>query len=71
VPRNVSSGEFTKVVQRVPVRITVEKDDRWPQLHAGLSVTVAIAHGPGDAKWAKVAADAMRALEASIKPSGE
>jgi membrane fusion protein (multidrug efflux system) len=71
VPRNVSSGEFTKVVQRVPVRIAVEKDDRWPQLHAGLSVTVAIQRGPGDAQWARQAADAMRALEATIKPSGE
>jgi membrane fusion protein, multidrug efflux system len=71
VPRNVSSGEFTKVVQRVPVRIAVEKDERWSQLHAGLSVTVAIAHGPGDAQWARQAADEMRTLEATIKPSGK
>ena len=68
VPRNISSGEFTKVVQRVPVRILVEKDERWPQLHAGLSVTVAIEHGPGDPEWAKKAADDMRALEATVKP---
>jgi membrane fusion protein (multidrug efflux system) len=68
VPRNVSSGEFTKVVQRVPVRIRVEKDERWSQLRAGLSLTVAIEHGPGDAGWAKRAADEMRALEATIKP---
>jgi membrane fusion protein (multidrug efflux system) len=66
VPRNISSGEFTKVVQRVPVRILVEKDERWPQLHAGLSVTVAIEHGPGDPEWARQAADQMRALEATI-----
>jgi membrane fusion protein (multidrug efflux system) len=69
VPRNISSGEFTRVVQRVPVRILVEKDERWPQLRAGLSVTVAIAHGPGDPEWAKQAADEMRALEATVKPS--
>ncbi len=68
VPRNISSGEFTKVVQRVPVRILIEKDDRWPQLAAGLSVTVAIEHGPGDPDWAKQAADEMRALEATVKP---
>jgi membrane fusion protein (multidrug efflux system) len=68
VPRNVSSGEFTKVVQRVPVRILVQKDERWPQLRPGLSVTVSIAHGPGDPEWAKQAADALRALEASVKP---
>jgi membrane fusion protein (multidrug efflux system) len=70
VPRNVSSGEFTYVVQRVPVRILVEEDERWPQLRAGLSVTVAIEHGPGDPAWAKQAADKMRDLEAAIKPSG-
>jgi membrane fusion protein (multidrug efflux system) len=68
VPRNISSGEFTKVVQRVPVRILVEKDERWPQLRAGLSVSVAIAHGSGDPAWARQAADAMRALEATVKP---
>ena len=49
MPRNVVSGEFTKVVQRVPVRIAIEKDERWPLLRAGLSVQVAIAHGAGDA----------------------
>ncbi len=48
MPRNVVSGEFTKVVQRVPVRIPIEKDDRWPQLRAGLSVQAEIAHGEGD-----------------------
>jgi membrane fusion protein (multidrug efflux system) len=70
VPRNLSSGEFTYVVQRVPVRILIEKDERWPQLRAGLSVTVAIEHGPGDPEWAKQAADEMRDLEATIKASG-
>ena len=71
VPRNLSSGEFTYVVQRVPVRILVEKDERWPQLRAGLSVTVSIEHGPGDPEWAKQAADEMRALEATVQPSGD
>jgi hypothetical protein len=36
-----------------------------------LSVTVAIEHGAGDPKWAKQAADEMRALEATTKPSGD
>ena len=71
VPRNISSGEFTKVVQRVPVRILVEKDERWVYLRAGLSVTVSIDHGPGDPAWAKQAADDMRALEATVKPKSE
>src|SRR5262249_5355336 len=45
MPRNVVAGEFTKVVQRVPVRIAIEKDERWPLLRAGLSVQAIIAHG--------------------------
>ena len=64
LPRNVVSGEFTRVVQRVPVRIAIERDDRWPQLRAGLSVRVAIDHGPGDVAWAERAAREMTALEA-------
>jgi membrane fusion protein, multidrug efflux system len=63
MPRNVVSGEFTKVVQRVPVRIWIEKDERWPLLRAGLSVTVYIEHGKGDDAWAKQAAQEMRDAE--------
>jgi membrane fusion protein, multidrug efflux system len=63
MPRNVVSGEFTHVVQRVPVRIQIERDDRWQQLRAGLSGTVGIAHGPGDAAWAADAARMMKELE--------
>jgi membrane fusion protein (multidrug efflux system) len=63
MPRNVVSGEFTKVVQRVPVRIQIEKDERWPQLRAGLSVRAVIAHGEGDPGWAEQAAREMRELE--------
>jgi membrane fusion protein, multidrug efflux system len=63
MPRNVVSGEFTKVVQRVPVRITIEKDERWPLLRAGLSVRAVIAHGEGDPQWAEQAAREMKELE--------
>ncbi len=63
MPRNVVSGEFTKVVQRVPVRIWIEKDDRWPLLRAGLSAQVVIAHGGGDAAWAEQAAKDMAQTE--------
>ena len=63
MPRNVVSGEFTKVVQRVPVRIWIEKDERWPLLRAGLSARVTIAHGDGDAAWAQQVAKDMAQLE--------
>jgi membrane fusion protein (multidrug efflux system) len=72
MPRNVVSGEFTKVVQRVPVRIWIEGDDpRWPQLRAGLSVRVAISHGPGDPAWADQAARRMADLEGRFNQPAE
>jgi membrane fusion protein, multidrug efflux system len=69
MPRNVVSGEFTKVVQRVPVRIQIEKDDRWPNLQAGLSVRAIISHGAGDPEWAKRAAGEMSDLETRFNRS--
>jgi membrane fusion protein, multidrug efflux system len=63
MPRNVVSGEFTKVVQRVPVRIQIERDERWPQLRAGLSVRASIEQGEGDAQWARQAAQQMKDAE--------
>jgi membrane fusion protein (multidrug efflux system) len=64
LPRNVVSGEFTKVVQRVPVRIAIDKDERWPLLRAGFSVEVEISHGKGDQAWATATAKEMARLEA-------
>jgi membrane fusion protein (multidrug efflux system) len=55
IPRDLSAGEFTYVVQRVPTRIAIEPDPRWPLLKPGLSVTAAIEHGPGDPAWAAAA----------------
>jgi membrane fusion protein, multidrug efflux system len=63
MPRNVVAGEFTKVVQRVPIRIWIEKDDRWPMLGAGLSAQVSIQHGAGDGAWAQRAAEEMAQFE--------
>jgi len=71
LPRNVVSGEFTKVVQRVPVRIAIEKDDRWPLLRAGLSVEVAIEHGAGDHAWADKATKEAAELEAQYNREAE
>jgi len=67
IPRDVSSGEFTYVAQRVPVRIWIEPDDRWPLLKPGLSVRAAIRHGPGDPAWAR---ETLR-KEAGLEQLGE
>ncbi|WP_162097390.1 HlyD family secretion protein [Gemmata obscuriglobus] len=61
VPRDVSSGEFTKVPQRVPVRILPDRDERWGDLRPGLSVSVVIDHGAGDREWAATQAERLRA----------
>ena len=70
MPRNVVSGEFTKVVQRVAVRIAIERDDRWPQLRAGLSARVAIAHGTGDPDWAAKEARRLAETESRFNQAG-
>ena len=61
VPRDVSTGEFTHVPQRVPVRIALDPDDRLPRVIPGLAVTVAVSHEPGDADWAAREAAIQRA----------
>jgi membrane fusion protein (multidrug efflux system) len=71
MPRNVVAGEFTKVVQRVPVRIAIEKDDRWPLLRAGLSVKVLISHGEGDPEWAEKGAKDMASIESRYNQPAE
>ncbi len=63
MPRNVVAGGFTKVVQRVPIRIWIEKGDRWPLLRSGLSAQVIIAHGDGDPAWAEQAAKDLALIE--------
>ena len=62
IPRDVSSGEFTYVVQRVTTRLALEPDERRPQLKPGLSAHVAIEHGPGDSAWAAAAWERMAKL---------
>jgi membrane fusion protein, multidrug efflux system len=71
MPRNVVSGEFTKVVQRVPVRIAIEKDERWPLLRAGLSVQAVIDHGTGNSRWAEQAAREMADVETRFNRAKE
>jgi membrane fusion protein (multidrug efflux system) len=49
IPPNNATGNFTKIVQRVPVRIRIDAPaDVRPVLAPGLSVTVSVdTHGPG------------------------
>ena len=42
LPPENATGNFTKIVQRVPVRIRLLPDDRLSQLRPGLSVTVTV-----------------------------
>src|SRR4029077_3083689 len=69
MPRNVVSGEFTKVVQRVAVRIAIERDARWDRLRAGLSARVVIEHGTGDPDWAAKEARRLAEVESRFNQS--
>lgn len=71
LPRNVVSGEFSKVVQRVPVRLVFEPGQDLSELRAGYSVRVTIRHGPGDAAWASKALEQARRLDSRFdEPRG-
>ena len=71
LPRNVVSGEFSKVVQRVPVRILLDKDQDLSELRAGYSVRVTIAHGPGDPVWVRDALAEARRLDSRFDEPAE
>jgi len=43
IPRDITAGEFTKVTQRVPVRIRIDDVEQYPEIVPGLSVEVAVA----------------------------
>jgi membrane fusion protein (multidrug efflux system) len=45
LPPENATGNFVKVVQRVPVRIKVEQSPGQPQLRAGMTVSVAVDTG--------------------------
>jgi membrane fusion protein (multidrug efflux system) len=45
LPAQNASGNWVKVVQRIPVQITVEQPPNGPQLRAGMSATVSIDTG--------------------------
>lgn len=46
IPRDQSSGEFIRVVQRVPIRISIDQLKDYPVLCPGLSARIAIRKSP-------------------------
>jgi membrane fusion protein (multidrug efflux system) len=51
LPAQNSSGNWVKVVQRIPVRMAIEAQPNGPQLRAGMSVVVEIDTGPHHPVW--------------------
>lgn len=51
LPAQNSSGNWVKVVQRIPVRLATEPQPDAPQLRAGMSVVVDIDTGPHHPAW--------------------
>jgi membrane fusion protein, multidrug efflux system len=51
LPPQNSSGNWVKVVQRIPVRMAIEPQPNAPQLRAGMSVIVDIDTGPHHPAW--------------------
>jgi membrane fusion protein (multidrug efflux system) len=45
LPAQNTSGNWVKVVQRIPVRIKIERKDGDPELRAGMSVVAEIDTG--------------------------
>ena len=42
IPAENATGNFTKIVQRVPVRVVFDADEMLPLLRPGLSTTVSV-----------------------------
>ncbi len=42
IPRDITAGEFTKVTQRVPIKIHIDDLQDYPEIVPGLSVEVAV-----------------------------
>lgn len=51
LPAQNSSGNWVKIVQRIPVRLAIEPQPGAPQLRAGMSVTAEIDTGPHHPRW--------------------
>jgi membrane fusion protein (multidrug efflux system) len=51
LPAQNSSGNWVKVVQRIPVRLSVDQPANGPPLRAGMSVYVEIDTGPHHPHW--------------------
>lgn len=68
IPVEHANGNFTKITQRIPVRIALEDSLEANGLRPGLSVAVKVdSHSPGGANFAQSAVGAAPAVSAALK----
>ena len=69
IPVENATGNFTKITQRVPVRILVERRAGEPMLRPGLSVEVKVdLKSPGGAAFAEAGPGQVQLAEADTRP---
>jgi membrane fusion protein (multidrug efflux system) len=66
LPPQNATGNWVKVVQRIPVRIAIEETGERPPLRAGMTVTVVV-----DTGRERSAFDLVRGLFAPARASGK
>ena len=66
LPPQNASGNWVKVVQRIPVRLEIQMPDGAPPLRAGMSVAVSI-----DTRWERPLPEVLSKARAWIRPEAE
>lgn len=61
LPAQNATGNWVKIVQRIPVRLTLEPEPDLPQLRAGMSAEVEIDTGPEHARYSQLFGPGRRA----------
>ena len=66
LPPQNASGNWVKVVQRIPVRLAIERPEGAPELRAGMSVSVSI-----DTKWERPLPEVLTKASAWIRTEAQ